>query len=102
MTPQHVEAIMADIAEGDPLDFADLSIHEEDARAMMASHFCEMDRELAASGLSSDERLEIMVAVAAHAMVENMLLNIAQLRRARAEGADFSAWMRRHGLSGSA
>lgn len=101
MTPQVVQAIMADLAKGDPLDFADLSIREEDARAMMASHFCEMDRELAASGLSSEERLEIMVAVAAHAMVENMLLNIAQLRRARADGSDFKNWMQRHGLTRS-
>ena len=97
MTPESVETLMADIEADHPLDFADLSIGEEEARRLMATHFCELDQHLTERGLEAQARLEIMVAVAAHTMVENMLLNLARLRRAGG-GGDFHAWMRRHGL----
>jgi hypothetical protein len=97
MTPQTVETLMADIEAEHPLDFADLSIGEEDARHLMANHFCDLDRRLSEHGLGPQERLEIMAAIAAHTMVENMLLNLAQLR-VEAGTADFRAWMKRHGI----
>lgn len=97
MSPESVETLMADIEADHPLDFADLSIGEEDARRLMATHFCELDQRLLEHGLDAQARLEIMVAVAAHTMVENMLLNLAQLR-ARGQNGDFHAWMRRHGM----
>lgn len=99
MTPEAVVAIMAEIEEGDPLDFSDLAIRSEDARLLMASHFCEVDRRLAAAGLGSEERVVVMAAIAAHVTEENMLLNTANLKRLK-EGGDFQAWLRRHGLSG--
>ena len=46
----------------------------------MASHFCELDRQLDSQGLSADQRLEVMAAIAAHAMVENFMLQLARLR----------------------
>ena len=97
MTPESVETLMADIEAEHPLDFADLSIGEEAARRLMAAHFCELDQRLLEHGLDAPARLEIMAAVAAHTMVENMLLNLAQLR-AGGDGADFRAWMKRHGM----
>jgi hypothetical protein len=97
MTPESVETLMADIEAEQPLDFADLSIGEEEARRLMAIHFCEMDQRLLEHGLDIQARLEIMAAVAAHTMVENMLLNLAQLRGGDG-GADFRAWMARHGM----
>lgn len=99
MTPEAVMAIMAEIEEGDPLDFSDLSIRSEDARALMATHFCDVDRRLAQAGLSSDERVVVMAAIAAHLTEENMLLNAANLKRL-GNTDDFRAWMRRHGLTG--
>lgn len=97
MTPESVEVLMADIEAEHPLDFADLSIGEEEVRRLMAAHFCELDQRLLAHGLDAQERLEIMAAVAAHTMVENMILNLAQLK-AGSEGAEFRAWMKRHGM----
>jgi hypothetical protein len=97
MTPESVEILMADIEAEHPLDFADLSIGEEEARRLMAAHFCELDQRLLEQGLDAQERLEIMAAVAAHTMVENMLLNVAQMR-AGSDSADFRAWMKRHGM----
>lgn len=101
MTPQTIESIMADLAAGERLDFADLSIREADARALMAVHFCEVDRQLAAGGLGSEERLTIMAAIAAQAMVENMLLNVQRLRQV-GSGDGFRDWLRRHRLDGGA
>lgn len=99
MTPKTVMAIMAEIEAGDPLDFSDLSISPDDARALMANHFCEVDRRLSEAGLGSEDRVTIMAAIAAHVTEENMLLNAANLKR-QGEAGDFAAWLRRHGLSG--
>lgn len=100
MTPDAIMAIMAEIEEGNPLDFSDLSIRSEDARLLMASHFCEVDRRLVAAGLGSEERVTVMAAIAAHVTEENMLLNTAALKRLSSSGGDFRAWLRRHGLAG--
>lgn len=99
MTPDAVLAIMAEIEEGDPLDFSQLSIKPEEARAVMALHFCEVDRQLAEAGMDSDKRIVVMAAIAAHVSAENMLLNVARLKRLR-ESGDFTAWLRRYGLGG--
>ncbi len=98
MTPQSVETLMADIEAEDPLDLGELSLNEEDARRLMANHFCEIDRQLASRGLDAEARLEVMAAIAAHTMVENLVLHVRRLR-ASAERADFRDWMKRHGMS---
>lgn len=97
MNPQSVESLMADIESEDPLDLGDLSMDERDVRRLMANHFCEIDGRLSAHGLSADARLEIMAAIAAHTMVENMVLHFEHLRRL-ANQSDFHAWMARHGI----
>lgn len=96
MTPKSVESLMVDIEAEDPLDLADLSLSEEDARRLMANHFCEIDKQLAERGLDAEARLEIMAAIAAHTMTENMILHLGRLRAS--SGDDFHAWMRRHGI----
>jgi hypothetical protein len=101
MTPNMLENIMADIAEGDPLDFGGLSISEGDARQLMASHLCEVDEKLNAAGLDPEERLAFMAAIAAHSLVENMLLNIEKLRSAKAGVDELSDWLARHGMKGT-
>lgn len=97
MTPESVETLMEDIEREDPLDFGMLSIDEHEARCLMANHFCQVDRTLADSGLDVEARLELMTAIAAHAMVENMLLNVQRLQD-KGAGEDVRAWMRRHGM----
>ena len=97
MSPQTVETLMEDIEREDPLDFGLLSIDEHDARRLMASHFCTVNQALEAHGLGVEERLEIMAAIAAHTMVENMLLNVDRLRDGPASD-DFRAWLGRHGI----
>jgi hypothetical protein len=97
MTPQSIETLMADIEAENPLDVGDLAINEHDTRRLMANHFCEIDRRLTEHGVDIGARLEIMAAIAAHTMVENMVLQIGELRR-NGERGDFRAWMKRHGM----
>lgn len=98
MTPQTVETLMEDIEREDPLDFGLLSIDEHDARHLMANHFCEVNSALVEHGLDVEARLEVMAAIAAHTMVENLLLNVDRLQGGAASG-EFIAWMKRHGMS---
>ena len=97
MTPDNVESLMAEIAAETPFDFGPLPITEEEARHLMATHFCELDKYLAATGVAVDERLEIMAAIAAHAMVENFLLQFERLRGTESKD-EFRRWMQRHGI----
>ncbi len=97
MTPQRVEVLMKDIEREDPLDFGMLSIDEQDARELMAQHFCAVDAALGEHGLDAEARLEVMTAIAAHTMVENLLLNVERLQN-KAGSADFKAWMKRYGI----
>ncbi len=97
MTPESVVSLIAEIEAEDRLDFGDLALGENEARSLMANHFCELDRKLAEHGLTTEARLEIMSAIAAHTMVENMVLHLGRLRSAAGQ-ADFRNWMRRHGL----
>lgn len=97
MTPQTIESLMTEIEAEDSIDFATLRLDENVARSLMANHFCDVDDRLRAQGLSAEERLEVMAAIAAHTMTENMVLHIQRLRHAD-DPADFRAWMQRHGL----
>lgn len=97
MTPESVATLIAEIESEDRIDFGDLAIGEDEARQLMASHFCDIDRRLADHGMDTEARLEVMAAIAAHTMVENLVLHVARLRDAGSAG-DFRDWMSRHGL----
>ena len=101
MTPNQLEHIMADLAEGDPLDFGGLSIGEAEARQLMAFHLCEVDEKLRLADLDAEERLAFMAAIAAHALVENMLLNVDKLRRAEQGSDALMNWLEKHGMAGT-
>jgi hypothetical protein len=97
MTPESVEELIAQIEGEDRLDFADLCISEQDARHLIANHFCELDGRLSECGLDAESRLEMMTAIAAHTMVENLILHVGRLRSVAAR-EDFRSWMKRHRL----
>lgn len=99
MTPQSIESLMADIEAEDPLDIGDLALDEAEARRLMTNHFCEIDQRLVEHGLDAEARLEVMAAIAAHTMAENLVLHIDRLRRDNDRDA-FQAWMRRHRIGG--
>lgn len=98
MTPQSLADLIADIEAEDPVDLGDLAIDEAHARSLMASHLCELDRRLTEHGLAAEERLEMMAAIAAHTLVENLTLHMKRLRSGE-DGIDaFRDWMGRHGM----
>jgi hypothetical protein len=98
MNPQSLAELIADIEAEDPVDLGDLSIDEADARSLMASHFCELDRYLVEHGLAPEDRIEMMAAIAAHTMVENLTLHMQRLHGGEDGIAVFRAWMERHGM----
>lgn len=98
MTPQSLAELIADIEAEDPVDLGDVSLDETGARELMASHFCELDRRLEAHGLDAEERLEMMAAIAAHTMVENLILHMKRMYSGEDDIEAFRAWMGRHGL----
>jgi hypothetical protein len=101
MTPASLSTLMTELAAGDPPDLSGLSISGDDARALMATHLCSIDEDLAEAGVGLPERLEMMAAIAAHVLVENLVLNAGRLRRDATVAADFSEWLRRHRLDGA-
>ncbi|MCB1906086.1 MAG: hypothetical protein KDH15_01855 [Rhodocyclaceae bacterium] len=100
MTPQTLEVLMSDIEASDPLDFSDLAIGEDDARSLMAHHFCQLDGELSEAGLDAEGRLAVMTAIAAHTMEANFLIHVQRLRGRRHEGFDLKRWMAIRGFGG--
>lgn len=98
MNPQSLADLIADIEAEDPVDLGDLAIDGAGARELMASHFCELDRRLVEHGLAAEERLEMMAAIAAHTMVENLILHMKRLRRGEDGIEAFRDWMGRHGM----
>ena len=97
MTPEALAVLMCDIETGDPLDFSDLGIGEDEARGLMALHFCQLDSALAAEGLDAEGRLAVMTAIAAHTMEANFLIQLQRLRAA-GQGFDLRAWMSDRGF----
>ena len=97
MDPKALAVLMSELEATDPHDLAGLSIGEAEARELMATHLCEIDRRLADQGCAPEERLEIMAAIAAHTLVENFVLHLRRLD-AEPQPVDFREWMRRQGL----
>ena len=79
--------LMQDVEAGDPLDFCDLSIYEEEARQLVALSMLKMQAELDALVLSPAERELVLMASAAHLVLENFLIHVRHLQASGASGA---------------
>jgi lipopolysaccharide biosynthesis regulator YciM len=79
ITPQELELLMQEVEKEDPIDFADLPFDEQDLRALIANHLCEMAD--AMDSFSDEDKQLTLLAVAAKLVLENMVLNIQLLRR---------------------
>jgi len=77
--PEHLAALMREVEQEDPIDFADLPFAEEDLRELVATHLCEMAA--AMENFSTEDRLMTLLAVSAKLVLENMVLHIQLLRR---------------------
>ena len=77
--PEHLAALMREVEQEDPIDFADLHFAEEDLRELVATHLCEMAASM--ENFSTEDRLMTLLAVSAKLVLENMVLHIQLLRR---------------------
>ncbi len=77
--PEQLAALMREVEQEDPIDFADLPFAEEDLRELVASHLCEMAASM--ENFSTEDRLMTLLAVSAKLVLENMVLHIQLLRR---------------------
>jgi hypothetical protein len=77
--PEDLAALMREVEREDPIDFADLPFAEDDLRALVASHLCEMAG--AMDNFSTEDRLLTLLAVSAKLVLENLVLHVQLLRR---------------------
>jgi hypothetical protein len=77
--PQQLAALMRDVEQEDPIDFADLPFPEDDLRQLVASHLCEMAASM--ENFSTEDRLMTLLAVSAKLVLENLVLHVQLLRR---------------------
>lgn len=77
--PEELAALMHEVEIEDPIDFADLPFAEEDLRALVAAHLCEMAA--AMENFSTEDRLLTLLAVSAKLVLENLVLHLQLLRR---------------------
>lgn len=77
--PEQLAALMREVEQEDPIDFADMPFAEEDLRELVASHLCEMAASM--ENFSTEDRLMTLLAVSAKLVLENMVLHIQLLRR---------------------
>lgn len=77
--PDELAALMLEVEMEDPIDFADLPFGEDELRALVASHLCEMAG--AMEKFSTEDRLLTLLAVSAKLVLENLVLHLQLLRR---------------------
>lgn len=77
--PEELASLMLEVEKDDPIDFADLPFRDDELRALVASHLCEMAA--AMEKFSPDDKMLTLLAVSAKLVLENMVLNIQLLRR---------------------
>jgi hypothetical protein len=79
ITPLQLELLMQEVEREDPIDFADLPFHDDELRALIANHLCQMAD--AMDDFSEEDRHLTLLAVAAKLVLENLVLNVQLLRR---------------------
>ena len=77
--PEELAALMLEVEQEDPIDFADLPFREEELRGLVASHLCEMAA--AMERFSTEDKLLTLLAVSAKLVLENLVLHVQLLRR---------------------
>jgi predicted Mrr-cat superfamily restriction endonuclease len=77
--PSELAALMQEVEQEDPIDFADLPFPEHELRELVATHLCEMAASM--ENFSSEDKLMTLLAVSAKLVLENLGLNVQLLRR---------------------
>lgn len=78
ITPEQLQQLIREVEQEDPIDFADLPFKEDDLRALVAEHLCEMAQNM--ENFSEQDRQLTLLAVAAKLVLENLVLHVQLLR----------------------
>ena len=77
--PDQLAALMREVEQEDPIDFADLPFAEDALRDLVATHLCDMAG--AMENFSTEDKLMTLLAVSAKLVLENLVLHVQLLRR---------------------
>ena len=83
--------LLQEVEQGDPLDFADLPMDEDQLRRLVLSDLLQRDQQLQASA-SAEECQLIYLLSTARLVLENLLLHLQLLRLEQPEGGSDAQW----------
>ena len=83
--------LLQEVEQGDPLDFGDLPMDEEQLRRLVLSDLLQRDQQLQASA-SAEECQLIYLLSTARLVLENLLLHLQLLRLEQPEGGSDAQW----------
>lgn len=84
-TVEQLAILAQDVETKDPIDWGMLSIREEDAYKLVASHFLE-----SIASVPEEQRLTIAMATVTKLLVENFVLNVEKYTRIQNENRNKS------------
>ena len=79
ITPEQLATLMQEVERDDPIDFADLPFDDQQLRALIANHLCEMAE--AMENFTEEDKNLALLAVAAKLVLENLVLHVQLLRQ---------------------
>ncbi len=82
ISAEELAALIREIESEDPIDYGDLPYDEDDLRLLVCNHIREIADQ--AGQLGEENRMTVLLAVAAKLVLENLVLNV---RLMRAQGA---------------
>lgn len=82
ISSQELAALIREIEAEDPIDYGDLPYDEDDLRLLVCNHIREIADQ--AAQLGEDNRMTVLLAVAAKLVLENLVLNVKLMQ---AQGA---------------
>ncbi len=94
VTPEIIYSLLLELEQGDPQDFANLSLSEDDARRLVCNSVCQLTRNLAADGMGAESREALALAICARLVLENLVLHVERLQREGVARVDAAALLR--------
>lgn len=79
ISAQQLQALMAEVEQDDPIDFADLPFDENELRSLIANQVCDMAAKL--ENFSEEDKRLTLLAVAAKLVLENFVLHLRLLSK---------------------
>lgn len=86
--------LLAELEQGDPLEFGETPVDEADARRLVALSMAKFSDDLAAQGIGAESREALALATAARVLLDNMRLHYQLLVKQGEPTPDANALLR--------